>query len=758
MGGHHAFNYQGQKDIYWKNETVEMHHELLTQDLGVKEELVRYKEGLWSGGGNAGYDVEGTVNGLEISTLVFMMFKVVGDKMEPMPIRIVDTGYGIERWTWLSQGSPSGVHAVYGRLLDKAQSWAGLSPDPWLIGKMAEKSYLLDLNNKVEERRKRSIELGLDPVEVEKIIHSVEGIYAALDHTKALVFILSEGVVPSNVKEGYLCRMLYRRAYRMLRRSYIEDKILDMIDSQVQYWGNDYPQLVRMRDEIVEMCKVEGEKYKDTLSRGRDLVKRQLQRTRKMTHDQLVDLYDSHGLTPEDVSEAAEHEGVKVDVPSDFYQLVSRRHMNAPTKSIVGGKDMTFDIGGLEKTRRLFYEDQHIREFDAKIIDVIDDWVILDNTAFYAEGGGQISDLGKLITKDKVYEVTDVRSIDGVILHRIKTYGLKTGKGVHGEIDWDRRLSLMRAHTATHLIIGSARRVLGEHAWQAGARKGVESSRIDISHYARLTRDQVEKIEQLANQVVREGRFVTCKFMQRDQAEAKYGFRLYQGGAVPGREIRVVDIGDWDVEACGGTHLSNTGEAGLIKILNTERVQDGIERITFSVGPQALAEVQRREALLLDSAELLGAPFDRIKESISNNIETIKQLRGQLETLRLSASKEKAAKLLTNAEEVAGIRLVMYSDNESMDYMIEIGNTLAEKDDSLVAIMLSNRDSKYAIKVGKMALKKGIHAGKMIQDLSKVIGGNGGGQQYFAQGGGGNPAKFHDSTEIMKRAIRSQIS
>jgi alanyl-tRNA synthetase len=759
MGGHHAFNYQGQREVYWKDDTVRYHHELLTRDLGVPEEMVTYKEGLWSGGGNAGYDLEGSVNGLEISTLVFMMFRVVGDRMEPMPVRVVDTGYGMERWAWLSQGTPSAIHAIYGPLLKKTFAWAGLKPDETLLAKMAERSYLIDMNNKVEERARRAKEIGYDPDKVEAVLNQVEGIYAALDHTKAMVFILSEGIVPSNVKEGYLVRMLFRRGYRLLRRAGIEGRLPDLVDAQIGYWGGDFPQLREMRDEIMEMVAVEGEKYRETLSRGSDLVRRSLGKGNgRVPVDQLVDFYDSHGLTPEDVGEVASEMGREVKVPSDFYTLVSRKHMKAQPKAEDPTQaKLAHRVEKMEKTRRLFYEDPYLREFDAVVVEVVDGRLVLDQTAFYAEGGGQISDLGKITSGGKTYDVEDVQSIEGVLLHRVKQRGFKRGAKVHGVIDWERRSALMRAHTATHIIIGSARRVLGEHAWQAGASKGVERSRIDISHYARLTREQVEEIEQLANMVIREGRPVTCRFMQRDQAEAMYGFRLYQGGAVPGKEIRVVEIGGWDVEACGGTHLSNTSEAGLIKIVATERVQDGVERITFSVGPYALEEVQRREALLQDAAELLGSPIDKIKESIANSLASVKQLRDQLEALRLAASREKAAQLLREAEEVKGVKLVVYSDKAATDYLIEVGNALSEASGLFVAAMFSETEGRIAVKVGDGALKRGVHAGRLVQEIAKVIGGGGGGQPYFAQGGGGDPGKFKASRKSIRDAVAAQL-
>ncbi len=760
MGGHHAFNYEGKPQVYWKDQTVRYHHELLTEDLGVPSEEVTYKEGLWSGGGNAGFDLEGCVGGLEISTLVFMMYRVLGDRLEPMPIQVVDTGYGIERWTWLSQGTPSAFHAAYGPILKKALGWAGLEPDERLLSEAAKYSCILDPDDLNGKRAKTAKLLGVEKRELQEALAPVEGVYAALDHTKALVFILSEGVVPSNVKEGYLARMLFRRGYRLLRRAGIEERLPDLVDAQIGFWGKDFPQLGKMRDEILEMVSVEGEKYRETLGRGGDMVRRYVQRHKGVPVEQLVDFYDSHGLTPEDVSEAAAETGIDVKVPGDFYTLVAQKHIGEESKKgSLEASDLAKKVEGLEKTRRLFYEDPYLREFDARVVDVIDGrYVALDQTAFYAESGGQISDRGVLRKGSKNIEVLDVQSVEGVILHEVR--GPEVGKGdrVRGFVDWERRIALMRSHTATHIILGAARRVLGEHAWQAGASKGVERSRLDISHYSRVTRGQVEEIERLANRVVTEGRPVTCRWMQRDRAEEKYGFRLYQGGAVPGKEIRVVDMGDWDVEACGGTHLSNTSEAGLIKIVGTERVQDGVERIVFSVGPYALEEVQRREAILAETAELLGAPLEKVRESVARNIETIKGLRHQLESLETAMSRQKAEALLAEAEDLDGVKLVVYSDGVNADFLIEVGNAMEELDQSVVAVMLSETQLRSVVKAGKEATSRGIHAGKLASDLAEVIGGGGGGAPYFAQGGGGDPEKFRNSADAIREAVRAQLA
>ena len=240
----------------------------------------------------------------------------------------------------------------------------------------------------------------------------------------------------------------------------------------------------------------------------------------------------------------------------------------------------------LPATEQLYYADTYMREFDAKVLKIINDkYVVLDRTCFYPEGGGQPADHGWLSVGASKFDVVDTQKIGKVIVHKLGTSPtFKEGSTVHGVLDWDRRYALMKAHTVTHLINGAARRVLGEHVWQSGTQKGLETSRLDISHYRRLSPEEVHKIEMLANGAIAANMKVETTWLPRNEAEARYGFRLYQGGAVPGKDIRVVKTGDWDVEACAGTHLGSTGEVGFVKIVYTERVQDGVERLGYAVG------------------------------------------------------------------------------------------------------------------------------------------------------------------------------
>ena len=218
-------------------------------------------------------------------------------------------------------------------------------------------------------------------------------------------------------------------------------------------------------------------------------------------------------------------------------------------------------------------------------------------------------------------KVVGAQKVGRVVVHQIDGSLPKVGESVRGEIEWERRISLMRHHTGTHLLLGAARRVLGQHVWQAGAQKGVESSRIDISHYEKITDDQAREIERRATEVALQDIPVESEWMPREKAEQEYGFRLYQGGVVPGRELRIIKIDDWDVEACGGTHCTRTGQVGTIKILRTERIQDGVERIIFAAGTQALRAVEEQERKLNEISTIIEAPIEKLDKYVRTLVE-----------------------------------------------------------------------------------------------------------------------------------------
>jgi alanyl-tRNA synthetase len=323
----------------------------------------------------------------------------------------------------------------------------------------------------------------------------------------------------------------------------------------------------------------------------------------------------------------------------------------------------------------------------------------------------------------------------------------------------------MKAHTATHLVNGAARRVLGEHVWQHGTQKGVEYTRLDVSHYRRLTSEEVQKIETLANQAVLADMQVETAWMPRSEAESRYGFRLYQGGAVPGKDIRVVKTGDWDVEACAGTHLKRTGEIGFLKIVYTERIQDGVERLGYAVGLHALKAVQQQERLLSKVSETLGASLEKLDKTAEKLVKDLKEANSEKRKLvKELAAKESAvgiSELACVTQEIDGIKLVKRDFQEEIDVnrMVQTANKMIERDEATVTLFYGadGKTVRVLVMAGKAAVAKGVNAGEVVRTVSPIIGGGGGGKPNFAQGGGTQPEKLEDAVRAAEETIKRQL-
>src|SRR5947209_4303800 len=769
MGGAHAFNYPD-KEIYWKDQTVSYHHKLLTDVLGVSSQSITYKEHFWSGGGNAGPDLEGIVSGLEISTLVFMQYKVQGEELMALPIRTVDTGYGMERWAWLSQGSPSGFHAVYGPLLTHVMELAKVDLDENTLSSLTRAAGIYGAGSRAAREayiEATALETGRDKNAFRSIVQTIEAAFTITDHTKAISFLLAEGVVPSNVGEGYLTRLIIRRAARFARQLGIIQELPGIIEGQIKLWGGEFHLLREMRGEILDGLQIEVEKYEETISKGSEAVLRlskelSSQGVRKIPTDQLVLLYDSQGLAPEIVKESAEKVGVEVDVPENFLTLVAERHSKTTTSLETTSSEAEWEtkLKDLPATRALYYDDAYQTSFQARIVArVQENAVVLDQTCFYPEGGGQPADHGELRVGDKKLKVTNVQKVGNTIVHFLDQPIDQESDLVEGEIDWQRRQNLMRHHTGTHVLIGAARRVLGEHVWQAGAQKEVESSRLDITHHREISLKEKERIERLVNQVILRDLPVQVTWMAREKAEAKYGYRLYQGGAVPGSKIRVVRIQGWDAEACGGTHCKRTGELGVFKIEKASKLQDGVERIIFSAGEPALKRINQQSEALAKASELLKTTPDRLPESIKAIVAERDSLEKELEKVHAKTMEAHVKQLGKKAINFGTVKLVLAKTAKKRGIdPVEVANRLKESDPNMIVVIFEVSERVQVVAAaGDEAVKAGINSGHIVSEASKVLGGGGGGRPFFATGGGSSKDRVDEALKIAEQIITEQL-
>jgi alanine--tRNA ligase len=707
MLAHHAFN-RPDHEVYFKERCVELCHELLTSELGADPKAITYKEEVWEGGGNLGPSLSVGASGLELATLVFMEYVRNGDRLDPMPLTVVDTGYGLERFTWASQGTKTAYEAVFGSEYD-------------------------------EVRR------TFPPREAAILV----------DHARALNFLLVDGVVPSNSKEGYFARLLLRRSLRILAKAPEAPELTSILDRVGRELARDFPEIGEHRDDLRRVVEAEIERYHEAIDRARVTIRRHEAKVRaegaRVTEDDLLQWYDSLGVPPEvAVEELAE----PPRIPDDFYARVATRHESErPTTDYVDASEGFPAVpASVPATEVLYYLDPYTVAFEAHVVHVEGPFVALDRTYFYPTGGGQVADRGHLGD----LEVVDVGRRGPHVLHRLERPAtFHVGERVRARIDPTRRTQLMQHHTATHLLNGALREVLGPHVWQAGAHKAPELARIDVTHFRALTPDEVRRVDRRVNAVVREDRLVRSYFESRTEAERRFGFTLYQGGAVPGKELRIVEIEGFDVEACGGTHCTHTSEVGAIQLTDVERIQDGVVRLSFASGERALELREEHEAILKEAAHRLGVSPDHLPDGIDRLLAEVEEgrklararTRGNLEGL--------AAELLadpTRAETVGTTTLVAASVDLDRAGLTDLSRLLC-KVAGRVVILAAEREGKGTLFVGSTA--PGVSALDVVEAAKPAFGGKGGGNPSAATAVGEPAAPLAQAMTAARAAARS---
>jgi len=706
MMAHHAFN-RPDHEVYFKDRTTELCHELLTQELGADPTAITYKEEVWEGGGNLGPSLSVGLLGLEVATLVFMEYLRDGEQLRPMPLTVVDTGYGLERFVWMSQGTKTAYEAVFGR--------------------------------EYEELRRT-----FPPRESAVLI----------DHARALNFLLTDGVVPSNSKEGYFARLLLRRSIRILQKTPEAPDLLAILDTSARAIARAFPEVAAHRDDLHRVVTAERERFAESIERARGMIRRYDERVRssgsRVTEADLIQWYDSLGIPPDLAVEEVQD---PPKIPDDFYSRVAERHENErPTNEYTETTEGLPEVAaGTPATEVLYYLDPYTLAFDAHVVWSHGPFVVLDRTYFYPTGGGQVTDKGHL----GELAVVDVERSGPWVLHRLERNApFPVGERVHGRIDQARRVQLMQHHTATHLLNGALREVLGPHVWQAGAYKGTESARIDITHYKPLTRDELHKVERRVNQIVREDRPVKSYFEHRTEAERRFGFTLYQGGAVPGKELRIVEIEAFDVEACGGTHCTHTSEVGAIALSDVERIQDGIVRLTYASGERALDLREEHEEVLKEAARRLGVPVLQLPDGIDRLLGEIEESRKVARSRRKEDLGATAARLVADpsvAEQVGATTIVTGAVDLGRSDLMELSRLLT-KEKGRVAILAGEEEGRGVLFVGSTAPT--VSAVEVLQSALGEFGGRGGGNPASATAVGEPAAPLSHALDAARATAR----
>ena len=791
MMGHHAFNSEAWGEHYWTEECVAGGHEFLTDVLGLDPLALTYVEATWNGGGNAGPCVEVFAGGLEVATLVFMCleesddgdFEIKGERYRMMDLRIIDTGWGLERLAWASTGTPTAYDTVFPDALAELRGHATVPiADDARSQKIVETHALvqgvlnLDVGMKLDALRQEVVErlkdhgIDTDVAELEATMGPVEDLYALADHLRCLSFMVADGLVPGNVKAGYLMRLMFRRTFRFADRLGIEAPVADLLAANLDRMDAEFPGFADAVARAREMAALEHERYVESQARGLRLVERVLQKGTIDT-EQLLELYDTHGLGPNTVAEAAAKKGVKVTVPDDFDILLAERHSKQKKT-----KPKAIVPADVPPTRRVFYEDdgQHQRTFEATVTWTGDldgtPVATFDATCFFHETGGQPSDRGTIDVDGTSVEVLHVQKDGEHALHHLSA-PVTVGAKVRGEVDWSLRMDHTRSHTATHIMNQAVRRVLGPHSWQAGTQKYADCARVDMSHYRRPTADELAAIERLANAVVMEGRPVHREWWQRQDAEAKWGTQLLQGGIPKGSDVRVVRIGavpagrasvadvpadeDFDVEYCGGTHCIDTSHVGSVKLWRTERIQDGVERFEYSAGLHGVARWQGDETLLKQASDALSVSPAELPAAATRFFEEWKEQRKLLDEVQKQLAELKAAAAGSDAETVNGVRIVVQEDLDPGAMQQTAANLIGEG--KTVALLAAPAGVTVRLLFARSA-DVDVDMGAVLREAGALMGAKGGGRPDFAQGAGNQPDALSACLEQAKAMVSKTLS
>ncbi len=719
---------------YWKDECVDLDFRLLTQQFGIKKEEVVFVEDVWAGGGSFGSSLEYFVKGLELGNAVFTEFQGELGQHTTLDQKVIDMGAGLERFAWITTGTPTAYDCCFGPITNHLMEKIGIDSDSEML-----RNYFttiaknLEIYDDLTEVRKQTIKTtGLTEDQLNRIITPLEGMYLIADHLRTLIFAITDGALPSNVGGGYNLRMMLRRINGTIDRMNFKLDIDELIDMHIDYLKDTYPELESKRQDVKTILELESQRYVESKSRMGKMATKLKDKGRAPSVDELITLYESDGITPEYLKEV----DVISEIPSSFYAKLSDLHQSDKKKTME-----QLSLENIPETDMLFYKDDPM-EFEAKVLKVFEKGIVLDRTSFYARGGGQEPDHGTIAG----FKVIDVNKHGGVILHELEGGIPAQGDTVSCKVDSVRRANITKNHTSTHILNSSARQVLGSWIWQHSAFKEDDHARLDITHHSSLTDSEVADIEKTANQIIAKDMQVTIENYDRGTAEQKYGFKIYQGGVVPVKSVRIVSIEDFDVEACGGTHVKQTKDIELIKITRTKRIQDGVVRLEFVSGPTAQEYVKQQEIIQTQNKE----------ESVQ------KEIKDKAREENKDKAREKIPvfieKVLSGESlESEGInnkgKLFFTADENYDDYFHQnFGKKLVAKDDTAAfcGIFEAGPTIRVMIFAGE---KSGVNAGDIAKEIASILGGSGGGDAKFAQGGGKDTSKKDAAIQKAKSMI-----
>lgn len=599
------------------------------------------------------------------------------------------------------------------------------------------------------------------------------------DHIRACSFLICDGVMPNNEGRGYVLRRLLRRAARHGKLLGIEGAFLtDLVDVVVELSGEAYPDLVARHDYIKKILLIEEERFQQTIDQGLSILKDYIAELedkgqKTLSGEHAFKLYDTYGFPLDLTKEILEEKEMQVDEDAFTKEMEDQRERARAARGEgddLGWEDDAFSALSEDVTTDFVGYDSVTESAEVlaiscdnalveKASEGDDIRIILNRTPFYAEGGGQVGDHGEMTVGTSQIRITDTKKgSNGTIVHhgQVVKGSVSVGDSVMASVDHKRRLDIARNHTATHLLHKALKMVLGDHVEQAGSLVGPERMRFDFSHFQAMTQEEIDKVEAIVNEKIFMPHEVQTALMGIKEAKEMGATALF--GEKYGSEVRVVRVGEFSIELCGGTHLRNTSEVGLFKIVSESGIAAGVRRIEVITGRKVYEYVNELDNKVQKVADELKASVHDVVEKASHLTADNKKLQKEIESMKAKAASANSASLIDKAVEVNGFKLITEKlKGVDANTMRTMGDQIKDKLDKGIVVLASDMGQKVLLLVMATddAVKSGAHAGKLVGEVAKITGGGGGGRPNMAQAGGKDPSKIDAALEKAVEVVKA---
>ena len=642
-----------------------------------------------------------------------------------------------------------------------------------------------DVDNLFEIDTVRNIMLEISRVagvEYGKDAKSDVSLRVITDHIRSTTFMVCDGVCPSNEGRGYVLRRLLRRAARHGRLLGIKGTFLyNIADTVIRESENAYPQLAEKRDYIKRVIKIEEERFSETIDSGLSILEGKIAELEKngeklLGGEDAFRLYDTYGFPIDLTVEILEEKGLEADIEGFNAQMQQQKERSREGRKVgeeaAWSEDIYQTLSKDIKTEFVGYDNKECTATvsvivkDGELADSVSDGedavVILDKTVIYGESGGQMGDRGTLCGSGFKMTVTDSKKLgDGKILHHVTVDEgtASVGDSVTVTYDVKKREATARNHSATHLLQKALREVLGSHIEQAGSMVDENRLRFDFSHFQAVTPEQLADVERRVNAAILAAYPIEIKQMPVDEAKKLGAMALF--GEKYGDTVRVVNMGGYSIELCGGCHLKNTSEAGLCKIVSEGGVAAAVRRIEAVTGEGVLKYIEEKNAIIADSAAALKTTEGELVHRCENVMEEIREQQRRIDVISEKIAHASANNVMAGVKHIGGLEVfITQMDGSTVDAMRKLGDAIKEKTQLCVCVFAALTDGKitFMATAGKDAVKKGVHCGKIIKEITAIAGGSGGGKPDSAQGGGKNAGKIDNALAAVDEIISAQTN